>query len=226
MRYLGGKHRISRALATQIRARVGACEVWDPFCGGLSMSVALSKAGPVVSSDANPALIALYSAVADGWDPPKTISEAEYHAAKTLPDSNPLKAFAGFCAGFGGKYFGGYARGESRNWAAEGRRALLRDCPGREFFHVDWLAMEPFACKGALYLDPPYAGTTGYAATGAFDSVVFEARVLQWAKLGVPVFVSEYEFPLGTEIWSQQLLKRASVGPGDIATERLFLAGG
>lgn len=224
MRYLGGKHRIAKQLAAEIRSRVGAIEVWDAFCGGLSMTRALAEGGPVFTSDANLALISLYTAVASGWDPPGSVSESEYQTAKSLPDTDPFKAYAGFCAAFGGKYFGGYARGENRNWAAEGRRALLRDCPGRDFHCANWLEIEPVP-GGALYLDPPYRGTTGYAAIGAFDSDRFEARVLQWSRV-CPVFVSEYAFPHGVEVWASPQLKRATVGPGSIAIERLFLVGG
>ena len=185
------------------------------------MTVALSAGGAVVSSDANAALIALYSAIAAGWQPPETVSEAEYHAAKMLPDCDPFKGYAGFCAAFGGKYFGGYARGAGRNWAGEGKRGLLRDCPGRTFHCLDWLSVDPFAGPFAIYADPPYAGTTGYSAIGAFDASRFAQRVREWSAF-VDVFVSEYAFPFGDCVWSAPLTKRAGIGPGDTAIERLF----
>jgi len=223
MRYLGGKSRIAKQLAAIVNAaRPPSWPVWDAFCGGLSMTRALAAGGPVRSSDANRALISLYAAVAAGWDPPATVSEAEYRAARDLPDTDPQKAFAGFCAGFGGQYFGGYARGEGRNWAAEGRRALLRDCPGRLFAHVDFLAVEPRRLDAVLYCDPPYRGTKSYPGAPAFDHDLFERRVHAWARWQ-PVFVSEYAFPLGQEVFSAPLRKRATVGPGAMATERLFL---
>lgn len=61
MQYLGGKSRIAKHLAAEIdRVRKPGEWIWEPFCGGLSMTVALSKNGPVWATDANPALIALY----------------------------------------------------------------------------------------------------------------------------------------------------------------------
>ena len=49
MQYLGGKTRIAKQLAEVIdRVRPKSAWVWDAFCGGLSMSVALSKNGPCV----------------------------------------------------------------------------------------------------------------------------------------------------------------------------------
>lgn len=223
MRYLGGKSRIAKHLVAEIeRVRMPGQLVWDAFCGGLSMSVALRKNGPVWSTDANFPLITLYKSIINGWDPPEHVTEKQYNEAKTLPDSDPLKAYSGFCAGFGGKYFGGYARGENRNWAAEGKRALLRDCPKLwRVDCVDFLSIKPRPTRAILYLDPPYIGTTGYAGVASFDHSKFVSRVAEWAK-HTHVFVSEYSFEIGNLVWSKSLLKRATVGPGDMATERLY----
>ncbi len=109
MRYMGGKSRIAKQIAAVIdEHRQPGQLVWDAFCGGLSMSVALSKKGPVLASDACAPLIALYKAVQEGWDPPTEVSRQTYMAAKLLPDSDPMKAFCGFGCSFGGKWFGGY----------------------------------------------------------------------------------------------------------------------
>lgn len=223
MRYLGGKTRIAKRLAAVIdRTRRRGQRAWAPFCGGLSMSTALLSGGPVRSTDANPALIAMYAAVQLGWDPPESVSEADYGGARNLPDSDPMKAFCGFCAAFGGKYFGGYARGEGRNWAAEGRRSLLRDLPRLAPVEcVDFLACAPGATPDILYLDPPYAGTTAYAGAPSFDSSAFAVRCEEWS-LHTDVFVSEYAFPVGRCVWEHTQLKRAGVGPGASATERLY----
>ena len=212
MRYLGGKTRIAKRLAEQInRFREPGAPFWDPFCGGLSMAVALGGEGLV--SDAHPALIAVYRAVAAGWDPPKTLTESEWRAAKELPDSDPLKAFAGFGCSFGGKWFGGYAApapeyfynanskprldGSSRegeriapkDFADEARRALLRDVPtlttrGCVFDCVDFLSITPVDLGALLYLDPPYRNTTGYSLP--FDHDAFDVRAREWAAAGTP----------------------------------------
>lgn len=204
MQYLGGKSKIARWLVAAIRPRLAGREFWDAFCGGLSVSLALSETGARgLATDANPALIALYQAVAEGWDPPAVVTEDEYRAAKALPDSDPRKAFAGFACSFGGKWFGGYARApkqEGRTYAGAGRTALLRDVGalterGVPIALANFLEVEPDpSFAGVLYLDPPYADTTGYNATGPFDHGRFYRRVEAWARC-TDVFVSEYAMP-------------------------------
>lgn len=82
MQYLGGKSKIAKWLCAAIAPVRRGREFWEPFCGGLSVSVALSESGPGLVSDANHALIALYRAVAAGWDPPSTVSEDDYKRAR------------------------------------------------------------------------------------------------------------------------------------------------
>lgn len=201
--YLGGKSRIAKQLAAVIDdAREPGQLVWDAFCGGLSMSKALSVKGPVWSTDANAALIAMHAAVQAGWDPPRFVTEEEYLAAKSLPDNNPLKAFCAICCSFSGKWFGGYARSGNRNYAQNGHNALLKSRFDARLDVVDFLSVDPVSCDAILYLDPPYAGTTGYSGAASFDHAQFIERVRQWSFF-CDVFVSEYSFPLGENVWQK-----------------------
>jgi DNA adenine methylase len=215
VQYLGGKSKIAKHLCAAINPIRRGRMVWDAFCGGLSISAELAKAGPVLSSDANPALISLYSGLKHGtFDPPTFVSEEEYHAAKQLPDSDPRKAFIGFGCAFGGKWFGGYARskdpkdarsveGGTRTYASQCRNSLLEDVgllmrAGWEVACLNFLdePVDPELAKTTvLYLDPPYAGTEAYGATAPFDHKRFWARVAEWA-FYTDVFVSEYNCPL------------------------------
>lgn len=120
---------------------------WEPFCGGLSVSVRLAAHGPGIVSDANPALISMYQAVRDGWVPPEHVTREEYQAARTLPDSDPLKGFIGFGCSFGGKWFGGMARSRGRNYSAESARAISRD--------VGKIAGSAIECMSFFRLEPP-----------------------------------------------------------------------
>jgi DNA adenine methylase len=224
MRYVGGKSKLGKRIAAEIQARRGDRLYWEPFCG--SLAVARHVQGPGVVSDLNAPLIALYQAIARGWDPPASISEAEYRAAKALPDSDPFKAYAGFGQSFGAKWFGGYARGEGRNFAGECRRGLLRDVPQ---VIANGLAIEQgsfFECAPRagwiLYLDPPYVGTLGYAAVAAFDSAAFYARAEAWARAGSIVLISEYSCPVGREIWAVEQKTTVAIGAGKKAVEKLF----
>lgn len=235
MQYLGGKSRIAKEIAAVIAPK-GLW--WEPFCGGLSVSVQLAKYGPGLVSDACLPLISLYRAVRDGWVPPTSVSESEYHDARSLPDSNPLKAFVGFGCSFGGKWFGGYASPDagrmvlgkrfSRDAAGACARSLARDIgalskcqlAAQSFFDVSPLSGPAPEC---IYADPPYVGATGYSATRAFDHDRFWSLCQAWADSGVRVFVSEYDCPvLSSVVWSKTHRSSVSGGNSDLRTERLF----
>lgn len=206
MQYLGGKTRLAKRLVAAMAPYRRGRPFWEPFCGGLSVSVELAKGGPGLVSDANPALIALYKGVANGWQPPESLSEEMHAFAKKLPDDQPLKAFAGFGCSFGGTWFGTYARSPvpTRNYAATCARALARDIgalldSGARVEHLDFLAFDPQPTPYFLYLDPPYRGTTGYKGVPDFDHDRFYERVRGWSRY-TDVFVSEFEMPWGLPI--------------------------
>jgi DNA adenine methylase len=227
VQYLGGKSRLAKQIAAIVNAERGTRRFWEPFCGGLSISVQLAEHGPGTVSDACAPLANLYRAVLGGWDPPASLSEDEYCAARALPDSDPLKAFAGFGCSFGGKWFGGYARSSGRNFADITRRALLRDVPKLsecDVGCVDFLSVVPRTDGNlVIYCDPPYAGTTGYGGVPRFDSDRFWEVVRGWERCGVPVFVSEYECPIPSRVvWERR--HKSSVARATVleTTERLF----
>ncbi len=230
MQYLGGKTRIAKQLAAVINPIRGGRPVWDAFCGGLSMSAALG--GEVYASDGNLALISTYKAVATGWDPPSVVTEDEYEAARALSDEDPHKAFVAIGCSFGGKWFGGYARAHDPadkrttvGFAAGARKSLLRVCPGRNFFWIDFLRVTPRPWPSVLYLDPPYAGATDYAGCPPFDHNLFYRRVVEWSK-HTDVFVSEYsmpDLPNGRVMW-EAVVRTSMDGRGAVgkARERLY----
>lgn len=188
------------------------------------MSVALSKKGPVLATDANAALINLYLAVQQGWDPPSVIAREDHEAAKALPDTDPRKAFVGFGCCFGGTWFGGYASdAKGRNYASESRRAVVDDvAKPRLFGRVDFLDETPRPISAIVYADPPYAGTSGYKGVGAFDSARFIDRVCAWAVFS-HVFVSEYHMPVGHCVWERTIASTVSRDKASKPrTERLY----
>ncbi len=155
----------------------------------------------MICSDACVPLIHLYQAVRNGWIPPVLLSEDEYAAARKLPDTDPLKAFAGFGCSFGGKWFGGYARGGQQSYAGSASRSLLKVIPSLpcgDFVCASFLDQKPDARAAAgtlIYCDPPYEGTQGYSATGKFDHDKFWDLCIEWTRLGAEVWVSEYRAP-------------------------------
>lgn len=203
MQYMGGKSDNARAIAGTINLFRGARMFWDPFCGGLSMPLALGGAG--IISDIHPALIALYCAVACGWNPPAAMSESEYIDARSLPPSDPRNGFAGFGCSYGGRYFQGYGRSKKGDLARATRNALLRDIPrlisrGCLFACVDFLTIPAFVANLIIYCDPSYRGTKNYPGTPPFNYPLFWRRCQEWAAVGVPVFVSEYVCPVPNHI--------------------------
>src|SRR3989304_388494 len=152
----------------------------EPFCGGGAMTAALAPYfSRVEASDIHVDLILLCQALQDGWIPPTVISEQEYAELKNAP-SSALRGFVGFAgASWGGKWFGGYARGALRNYADEAARSLLRDIQRMKNVRLvcqDYRAI--CLVEGAVvYADPPYALTTEYAHS-CFDSKGF------WREIG------------------------------------------
>lgn len=233
MRYLGGKSRIAKEIAAVIAPKG---PWWEPFCGGLSVSVQLAKYGPGLVSDACLPLISLYQAVRNGWEPPVAVSESDYCAARSFPDSDPRKAFVGFGCSFGGKWFAGYAKpvldnGRMRVWSEEAARVTRRKVDGLRGVSLRCLSFfdeDPGTATTrpeCIYADPPYAGTTGYIATGAFDHARFWRHCQDWANSGARVFVSEYACPVPADVvWEKHKPTTVGTGAAHLAprTERLF----
>jgi DNA adenine methylase len=232
MKYQGGKSRIAKHIAQAILGHGGRAEyLWEPFCGGCGITPALCQiADHVFCTDAHPALISMWRAVHKGWEPPDVVLEKDYRAAKNLPDTDPCKAFIGFGCSFGGKWFGGYARGEGRNYAAESRRSILRTISvirNTVFDLLDFVHEPLLTIEGApiIYCDPPYASTTNYAAMGSFDSTAFWRRAREYARQGARVYVSEYRAPEGWKsIWSHQKSHKGGLRPArPRPSEQLFI---
>ena len=233
MQYNGGKTRIASKLAPIVNSNRGKRLVWEPFCGGLGMTEHLR---PDVASDAHAGLIALYNKLRE--DPHYLedfeCSETDYAIAKTLPDEHPGKAFIGFGCSFGGKWFGGYARGASSarpgGYAGVAARGLLRKLAAAHKTKFEVLSFfdESPAAGLLIYADPPYANTVGYSAVGAFNSPLFYQRCLEWAAAGSVVYISEYDCPVGSLVFEHT--GKGSLGAGvqgaKTRTERLYQLGG
>lgn len=223
MRYLGGKSRTAVPIVAAITghaSRLGTPTRWvEPFMGGGSVTVGVSRLGvfaAVHASDVDPLVVAYWTAIRDGWTPPKSVTFEEWSAVRSNPDDYPAEyvAHLAYNCSFGGKRWGGYARAMKadgvtpRNFADESSR---RDSAARPYIgHV------AFACSDyadalsgvrpgdVVYCDPPYANTTGYA-TGAFDHDAFWSAVQHAADDGALVYVSEYTHPDRTSadvVWS------------------------
>lgn len=234
MRYLGGKVRTARRIVAAISehaSRHGAPTRWvEPFMGGGSVTVEASRLGvftAVHSSDIDPLVVAYWSAIRDGWVPATSVTYEEYVAVRNNPAAYPTEhvAHVAYTCSFGGKRWGGYARGmradgtTPRNYADEASRrdSLVAHWLGNTRITCsDYADVLPITARGdVVYCDPPYADTTGYK-TGAFDPTAFWSAVQSAADRGVLVYVSEYTWPDHVDsevIWSNAQSKSVAGGP-------------
>jgi len=194
MRYIGGKHRIAKLLAGSILPHVRDRRLIEPFCGGMSATVALQ---PQFVSDACSPLIRLINSVRGGWEPPAEVSEQMYQEALGGDHNNPLTFFILQGNSYGGKWRGGYARDARRNATGDSTRALIRKVGATmstiftNACYWDWTP----GPGDVFYCDPPYRGVTNGYATGPFDSDAFWDWVRDGAQRGALMFVSEFQGP-------------------------------
>lgn len=209
MRYLGGKSKIADSLARVIVSySVNRSLLIEPFCGGCGATVALAPYFKQVRSyDTHKDLILMWEAVKQGWLPPENLTEKEYDR---LRDEEPsaLRGFAGFGCSWGGKWFGGYAKGGNRNHVLESSTNVKDQAQylgNVEFFRKSYENIR-IPEGSTIYADPPYADTTGYSQD--FDSDKFWSIAENWALThNALVFVSEFTAPAKWEcVWE---LKRA-----------------
>lgn len=213
MQYLGGKSRLSKSISAAILADTDARGRYiEPMVGGGSMLAAMAPhfAAPM-AGDVVPDLVMLWEAVQRGWIPPSEVSENDYQGLMAAPPS-AMRGFAGYGASFGGKWWGGYARNSrGDDYVGQAQRSLLRKAAvlanNPVWFECISYDLWPVSAGDVVYLDPPYAGTTGYAAAGTFDHERFWRIADSWRELGAHVYVSEFTAPAGwREVWARERL--------------------
>lgn len=203
MRYPGSKRRYRGVLVELIeKVRDGRDIYLEPFLGGgESFEAVAPMFGTAMGGELNEDLAMMWDAVSKGWLPPEHVSETEY-AEIRKSEPSALRGFVGTGCSFGGKWFGGYARGgfsggKPRDHQAESFRAVKRAAPafaGREVRNCDY--REWAVGSGmVVYCDPPYAGTLKYRDD--FDHEVFWQTMNEWSDSGAVVVVSEQSAPEG-----------------------------
>lgn len=240
MRYLGGKQRIAKSLRDVMLDLSNKRGTYiEPFLGGAAVAeVMVPEFENAYLSDVHTDMILMWDAAANkGWNPPDVVSEEEYRELRNA-GASPLRGFVGMGGSFGGKWFGGYAKGglngdgSPRNHQAESARSIRRTAEvlrGATIYLADFMNLVTTVPSAPLiYCDPPYAGTTTYA-TGDFDHEGFWRKVTRWAMAGCDVFVSEYNAPDGWIcVWEKSLKVQAVRGDNErpTNTERLFIYAG
>lgn len=234
MKYMGSKSRHAKHILPIILKNRQPFQWYvEPFVGGANVIDKVD--GLRMGNDINPFLIEMFHAVANcGWRPPTNVSEPLYKMAKEESKLYPNNlfmqtseiGFIGIGSSYSGKFFGGYARGDGRNYSDESARNLIGQVEGLKgtvFTCLDYREMK-IPPNSILYLDPPYRGTTTYRDD--FDHDAFLEWSNQEVSDGHAVFISEYSLPESdgwTCVWEKEVFSSLEKDTGSKkATERLF----
>ena len=234
MRYVGSKNKLSKELSPIIQKYIDdnsvKCYV-EPFVGGANM-IDKIKCDKKIGFDAHKQLIELLRKAQTNFDFPERILEDEYNEVKNNKNKYPdwYVGFVGFCASFGAKYFGGYAR-DSKNdnsgkWSAGAIRNLNKQRENIKDVHFQvcsFMNIQEDDFSGCvIYCDPPYENTTKYS-TSNFPHGAFWDWCRKMSKNNI-VIVSEYNAPEDFEcIWSKEVSTNLSVQKRKKDIEKLFI---
>lgn len=215
MRYVGSKNKISRELAPIIQSYITeeTNGYLEPFVGGANM-IDKIKCKNKIGCDIHKELIALLKKTQESvLDIPNTILEDEYIRVRNNKQNYDdwYVGLVGFCASFGAKYFGGYARNgkedDSGKWSTGAIKNLKKQSEKLKsitFKCCSFLELKSSDYNGyVIYCDIPYKGTTKYT-TKSFPYDEFYEWAKEMAKTNT-VLISEYDMPDDFEcIWSKE----------------------
>lgn len=242
MQYMGSKNRIANEIVpyNQRFINENGIETYiEPFCGGANI-IDKVNCKRKIGCDINEYLIALLIKARDNPEElPNTITEEEYQECKNNKDKYPkwYVGLVGFCASFGSKWFGGYARnhigdnsGERCATAINNIKKQSRHLKGIEFNNISYEKLgEHYALKNCvIYCDPPYRGTAKYEC-GEFDYKKFDEWCIELSKDNI-VLISEYDMPRDKFecIWETQHSVNfdSNRETSKVRVERLFIVKG
>lgn len=162
---------------------------------------------------------------------------ARAHACPASTD--PIHGFAGFGCSFGGSYYSGYggrSRPKYRDPVGSVAKVYVKAAPllaRVDAWHVgDFRSVYGLPGSGAVYdaastdlvyVDIPYAGTTGYKGLPSFDHAAYWRWVDTLAVAGVTVLTSEFTAPahiLRAWYCTRQVEARTGKHGGDKAPEQ------
>lgn len=224
--YVGGKTRIFPKFKHFIEEKLTTENRYiEPFVGGGSCVTNINH-HTRLAYDIHPKLIALLKALQDGWIPPY-VDEDLYKEIKDNPNNyeDCLVGFAMFSCSFGGKEFGGYARGNDDKVASQ-IKSCLKKAPKLKNVILNCQSYNTIEIEDndVVYCDPPYKGTLGYGKLN-FDFDEFDSWARETSKRA-HVFISEMT-PIKTFdiIWEKPRKINVSLQTKKIKTELLMYKG-
>lgn len=235
MKYMGSKTKIAKHILPIMLASRAEGQYWvEPFVGGGNMIDKVE--GDRIGADFNHHVINALNLIKRGETPAdnQEYTEYDYKVAQELVrcgfDVSETDSYALIAFSFGGKWAGGWSRGNNsdgtpRDYVAEQHRASNKQSPklkGVTLVHSSYSELE-IPPNSIIYCDPPYEGTTGYKDT--FDHVKFWQWCRGMSRQGHTVFVSEYNAPDDfLLLWEKDVnVSVAKSGKHKRETEKLFL---
>jgi site-specific DNA-adenine methylase len=205
LRYVGSKNKLSKELAPIIQSYItkNTKGYLEPFVGGANM-IDKIQCSNKIGCDIHEELIELLKYTQEFSNLlPDRILEDRYIEVKNNKEKFEkwYVGLIGFCASFGAKYFGGYARDSrddnSGKWSAGAIKNLKKQAPdlkGIKFIHKSFLDLPIDKINNyVIYCDIPYRGTTKYKT----ESFPYE-EFYEWVKklsIHNTVLISEYNMP-------------------------------
>lgn len=212
MKYQGGKHRTGAKIVEHIMEHTpedNSGVFYDLFCGSCAVIKHIPDQYTKIANDIDRDLIWLFQWVQNDIIPHYTkeeITKDQYYKIKSLKECHPMKAYVGIFGSYAGKKWGGYARGENRDYFQEATSGLIELRPHIQdvIFMSEQYNKIPIVNNSIVYCDPPYQGTTGYKYGIDYDEFYDYLQILRNEK-GCHVFLSEYTAPDNfIEIWSNE----------------------
>ena len=237
LRYVGSKNKISKDLVPIIQSYITeeTNGYLEPFVGGANV-IDKIKCKKKIGLDIHEELIELLKKAQTDYIFPECILEDEYHKVKNNKDQYEkwYVGLVGFCASFGAKYFGGYARDSkddnSGKWSKGAINNLNKQRENLKDIHfkcMDFRFIPKEKIKNyVIYCDIPYRGTLEYK-TKKFPYDDF----YEWCKelsIHNTILISEYEMPNEFDcLWEMKHktlmdCNKQSGDDGNIRIERLY----
>lgn len=228
MNYLGSKRRVAKNLSNKMGLHNLSKDRYyvEPFVGGANMMSEVRH--PLrIGADINEYLVVMWQKLQEGWKPPSEISEKLYYDIKYNKNKYPkeLVGFVGFNCSFSSRWFDTYSRGDSRNYALNGKKSIEKQMiklRGVNFIHSSYKELD-IPDNSLVYCDPPYKGTHGYEREYKDD---WYTNFWVWVRLlssRCEVYISEYQAPKDFEIVYQKNLEiRNDPSDHKMTVEKLF----
>ena len=216
MQYIGSKNKLSKDLIPIIQSYITSDTkgYLEPFVGGGNI-IDKIQCNNKIGCDIHKQLIELLKYTRDySCLIPDIIAEEEYNKVKSNKEQYEdwYLGLIGFCATFGAKYFGGYARNSKGDNSGKRTKSAIKNLKKQapnlqniKFKCCDFRDIPKDKIKGyVIYCDPPYKDTTKYA-TGAFPYEEFYQWCKEMSKNNI-VLISEYYMPEDfTCIWEKKV---------------------